>query len=223
MNSEELKIDDKFKDLKPLFDRVFLKREAKFDKPEKVGSIFVPNNVNRRETKICVVLKVGWGNYNTKNQKWFTTVKPGELVYCTRYGKDIVKSNPHDYEGDTYIITRESGLLAYVDLDENGNPCYVRPRMNRIWAKEIKEEKTSHGGIIIPSDEEEVNRKFKVLEVGPGLFEYESLITKPMTIKKGDIVLANRSAGVGFTWTYNGLDEYRIFSEDEVIVRIDEE
>lgn len=202
-----------------LYDRVLIQKEARFDAPKAVGSIEIPNsvNLNIRMSKIGRILGVGWGNYNSKGKRWETEVQVGQLVYYTRYGKDAQFDG---VEGEKYIICRESGVLAWVRLGKDEMPEFVSPRENRLWVKEIPvEERKSPGGIILATtldSSPDALVRYEIKAVGPGKMNHETGEIEIVEAAIGEKVWAPKTAGVGITWHHRGeREEYRIISFSE--------
>lgn len=92
--------------LKPLGDRVILKV---LEAEEKTASgIFLPDNAKEKPQQ-GKVLAVGPGKYNDKGELIKVQVKEGDVVIFAKYAGTEVK-----YQGDEYLIVKESDLLAVV-------------------------------------------------------------------------------------------------------------
>jgi len=92
--------------LKPLGDRVILKV---LEAEEKTASgIFLPDNAKEKPQQ-GKVLAVGPGKYNDKGELIKVQVKEGAVVIFAKYAGTEVK-----YQGDEYLIVKESDLLAVV-------------------------------------------------------------------------------------------------------------
>ncbi|HHX01663.1 MAG TPA: co-chaperone GroES [Firmicutes bacterium] len=93
--------------LKPLGDRVILKV---LEAEEKTASgIFLPDNAKEKPQQ-GRVLAVGPGKYNDKGELIKLQVKEGDVVIFAKYAGTEVK-----YQGEEYLIVKESDLLAVVD------------------------------------------------------------------------------------------------------------
>ncbi|HOB09065.1 MAG: co-chaperone GroES [Limnochordia bacterium] len=92
--------------LKPLGDRVILKV---LEAEEKTASgIFLPDNAKEKPQQ-GKVLAVGPGKYNDKGELIKVQVKEGDVVIFAKYAGTEVK-----YQGEEYLIVKESDLLAVV-------------------------------------------------------------------------------------------------------------
>ena len=92
--------------LKPLGDRVILKV---LEAEEKTASgIFLPDNAKEKPQQ-GKVLAVGPGKYNDKGVLIKVQVKEGDVVIFAKYAGTEVK-----YQGEEYLIVKESDLLAVV-------------------------------------------------------------------------------------------------------------
>ncbi|MGB4245990.1 MAG: co-chaperone GroES [Limnochordia bacterium] len=92
--------------LKPLGDRVILKV---LEAEEKTASgIFLPYNAKEKPQQ-GKVLAVGPGKYNDKGELIKVQVKEGDVVIFAKYAGTEVK-----YQGEEYLIVKESDLLAVV-------------------------------------------------------------------------------------------------------------
>lgn len=204
--------------LKMLRDWVLIEKDERFDNLEMFGSIVVPgtSNLNIRETKIGKVLAVGSGNYNSRGEKWSTNTSVGSYVYYVRYGKHMFK----DFEGTNYVICRESGVLAIVEI-HNDRPIMLYPRLGRLWIEEIKEGDNFYKDspiVKLPDSTRDRYRRWKILAIGPGVYSYEHLKVLPMSVKVDDIVYASIDSGDGFSWNFDGVrKEYRIVAENECV------
>ena len=93
--------------LKPLGDRVILKV---LEAEEKTASgIFLPDNAKEKPQQ-GKVLAVGPGKYNDEGELIKVQVKEGDVVIFAKYAGTEVK-----YQGEEYLIVKESDLLAVVD------------------------------------------------------------------------------------------------------------
>lgn len=197
-------------------DRYLLKRLPQFDNPEKIGSIYITDNVNIRESKICEVFAF--------SEKVENPVPIGTLVYCTRYGKQIMKDivgRNTDFDGDMWVITRDAGILATVELDDSGNPVNIIPRFDRLWCKELNpKERVSEGGIILTEKEDIAHADYLVLATGPGKIDKDSDEIIEMELEIGDKFLSNTAAGVQVSWFHSGkIVKYRLITESEAILK----
>jgi len=92
--------------LKPLGDRVILKV---LEAEEKTASgIFLPDNAKEKPQQ-GKVLAVGPGKYNDKGELIKLQVKECDVVIFAKYAGTEVK-----YQGEEYLIVKESDLLAVV-------------------------------------------------------------------------------------------------------------
>jgi co-chaperonin GroES (HSP10) len=183
-------------------DWVCLEKEEAFDGAQKIGNIYVPQttNTNIMESKIGRIISAGPGLTDGKGRYRRPPLDIGELAYYTRYGKETFEGA----DDRTYVFTRDRGVIAYVDLDGQGNISRVRPRYDRLLLREIKvgEHKTDTGVILL--DERlavDDYRRWEVVAVGPGEprktktdIDYENRV--PTEARPGDIVWAAPQSGV---------------------------
>ncbi len=90
--------------LKPLFDRVVVK--AIPEKPEKLGSIILPEISKAPE--ICEVVALGIGEIDNKPIKF--SVKVGDRVVFNKYAGSEFK-----IDGVVYTIIKEKDILAKLE------------------------------------------------------------------------------------------------------------
>lgn len=74
---------------------------------------------------------------------------------------------------------------------------------DKLFVKEIIEEKVSHGGLYIPNQVSLQIKKGEVVEVGPGRLNSRGE-RDPMSVKVGDIVLYGAHAGMPIEWKKDG-------------------
>jgi co-chaperonin GroES (HSP10) len=206
-------------------DRVLIEKNTKLDGIYS-GSIVIPDqvNLNDRESKIGKIVAVGPGYIDGKGRTRLPGIRVGRSCYYTRYGKEVI-----DLGDDcVWIITRQHGVLAYVEFDADGFPCKIEPRLDRILIREcIDAEKITSGGIVIPNPKKPVidYRLYEVLEVGPGLPQWEtdevSDVTRldptgvviPLAVSVGDFVWAAPQCGVQISWNHRGSREEFILAK----------
>lgn len=90
--------------LKPLFDRVVVRTLP--DKPDKIGSIILPEITKAPE--ICEVVSLGIGDIDGKDVNF--TVKIGDKVVFNKYAGSEFK-----IDGETYIVIKEKDILAIIE------------------------------------------------------------------------------------------------------------
>jgi chaperonin GroES len=95
--------------IKPLHDRVLLKRADQNEEQKSTGGIIIPETAKEKPVEAEVVA-VGEGTVNDKGTKVPLTVKAGDKVLFGKYSGTEVK-----YNGQEYLIVRESELLAIID------------------------------------------------------------------------------------------------------------
>ncbi|KRL95261.1 co-chaperone GroES [Limosilactobacillus equigenerosi] len=92
--------------LKPLGDRVVLKAE---NEEQTVGGIVLAANAKDKPTT-ATVIAVGPGKVLDNGQVAAMNVKEGDKVLFDKYA-----GNEVEYNGDKYLVVRESELIAIVD------------------------------------------------------------------------------------------------------------
>jgi chaperonin GroES len=85
----------------------------------------------------------------------------------------------------------------------------MKPINDRVVVKPSPAEEKTKGGIIIPDTAKEKPQRGEVIAVGNGKDD------KKMTVKKGDIVLYGKYAGVELS--HEGMD-YIVMREDDILV-----
>jgi chaperonin GroES len=85
----------------------------------------------------------------------------------------------------------------------------MKPINDRVVVKPSPAEEKTKGGIIIPDTAKEKPQRGEVIAVGNGKDD------KKMTVKKGDIVLYGKYAGVELS--HEGI-EYIVMREDDILV-----
>ena len=87
----------------------------------------------------------------------------------------------------------------------------LRPLHDRVIVKRLEEEKMSAGGIVIPDSAAEKPTRGKVIAAGTGRILEDGNV-RPMSLKKGDVVLFGKYAG----------QEIKIDGEDLVFLKEDD-
>ena len=85
---------------------------------------------------------------------------------------------------------------------------------DKIFVKEIAEEKITHGGIYVPNVANIQIKKGEVVEIGPGRLNAKGE-RDPMSVKVGDIVLYGAHAGMPIEWKKNG-EKVQVFVMPEI-------
>lgn len=85
---------------------------------------------------------------------------------------------------------------------------------DKIFVKEIVEEKISHGGLYIPNQVSLQIKKGEVVEIGPGRVNAKGG-RDPMSVKVGDKILYGAHAGMPIEWKDNG-EVIKVFVMPEV-------
>jgi chaperonin GroES len=87
------------------------------------------------------------------------------------------------------------------------------PLHDRILVRRVREQETTHGGIIIPDTAKDKPQEGEVLAVGKGKITEDGKVG-PLDVKPGDRILFGKYAGTEIN--ING-EEYLIMREDEVL------
>jgi chaperonin GroES len=92
--------------IKPLYDRILVKRE----KAEEVtsGGIIIPDTSKEKPSK-GTVLAIGEGNRNEKGELIPLIVKVGDKILFSRYGGTEFK-----YNDEEFLIMKETDILAII-------------------------------------------------------------------------------------------------------------
>ena len=89
----------------------------------------------------------------------------------------------------------------------------LQPLGDRVLVKPLEAEEKSAGGIILPEKAQEKPREGEVIAVGPGKIDDKGE-RKPMTVKKGDVVVYSEYGGTEIT--YEGTD-YLLIDEGSIL------
>lgn len=97
--------------LRPLHDRVLVKREDTEEKKTSAG-IYIPETAEKEKSKRGVVIAVGPGKLTDSGELVPVTVKPGSGVYFNAGWDNEVK-----FEGDeaAYFLVHESDILGVIE------------------------------------------------------------------------------------------------------------
>ncbi len=87
----------------------------------------------------------------------------------------------------------------------------LRPLHDRVIVKRVDEETKSPGGIVIPDTAAEKPSRGEILAVGDGKV-LDNGDTRPLTLKKGDVVLFGKYSGT----------EVKIEGEEVLVMREDD-
>jgi len=93
----------------------------------------------------------------------------------------------------------------------------IKPLEDRILVKPLEGGETKKGGIIIPDSAKEKPEEGKVIAVGTGKI-LENGTKKPLSVKKGDVVMFAKYAGNEIT--IDG-DKHLIMREEDVLAIIE--
>ena len=187
--------------MKPLADRVVLKRLPEEDVADMFGSLWLPQSVgDQQRYMIGEVAFVGEGC---------------ELIAGLR----VVHRQFHYVELPNDLrMFWEYDILAVLKKGVDGMYTVV-PLRNCLVVKELPPD-AYEGKIILIEDQQERSLRGTVLAVGPGLLVDESGKRWPMDIAEGDIVAFAKYAG-----TKLAIDgrEVLILDEDKVLAKLVEE
>jgi len=92
--------------IRPLHDRILVRREQE---PEKIGSLFVPENAKEKPIQALVVA-VGTGKRLEDGTVRALDVKAGDRVIFAKYSGSEVK-----IDGTEHLILREDEVLGVVE------------------------------------------------------------------------------------------------------------
>lgn len=95
------------KNIQPLGDRVLVRPISKEEKTE--SGIIIPDTATKEKPEEGEVLVVGPGKLDEDGKRMPMEVEKGQTVMFTKYGP-----NELEIEGETYLIVRESDILAVI-------------------------------------------------------------------------------------------------------------
>jgi len=93
--------------VKPLYDRVLVKRVEEEDKTP--GGIIIPDTA-KEKTQVGAVVAVGEGKVNNDGSVRKLSVKVGDKILVGKFSGTEVK-----FDGQEYLIIREDEILGVVD------------------------------------------------------------------------------------------------------------
>jgi chaperonin GroES len=98
----------KFMDIRPLHDRVIVRR---LEEPgeQKIGGIIIPDSAKEKPQR-GEVIAAGNGKLNDEGVRVPLDVKAGDLILFGKYTSQEVK-----LDGQDYLIMREDEVLAVID------------------------------------------------------------------------------------------------------------
>lgn len=94
--------------LRPLHDRVIIKRDDDASEQKSAGGIIIPDSAKEKPQKAEVVA-VGPGKRNDKGEVTALDVKAGDKVLIGKYAGNEIKIDDQDY-----VIVREDEILAVI-------------------------------------------------------------------------------------------------------------
>lgn len=94
-------------DIKPLHDRVIVKREI--EQEVKKGGIIIPDTAKEKPQQ-GIVLAVGEGKTNEEGKRIALEVKEGDKVLFGKYSGTEYKTE----SGEEWVILREDDILAVI-------------------------------------------------------------------------------------------------------------
>lgn len=92
-------------------------------------------------------------------------------------------------------------------------PPDLYPRRDRVLVQRLAAESTSKGGIVIPDQAREKQRRALVVAVGPGTRDADGIL-HPLDLAVGDTVLMNQYAGAEFKYAEQ---EYVLVEEVDIL------
>jgi len=93
--------------IRPLHDRILVKRLAEMDKT--AGGLYIPDSAKEKPVEAKVVA-VGAGKRMEDGKLRALEVKVGDKVLFTKYGGNDIK-----IDGEDHLILREEDILAVVE------------------------------------------------------------------------------------------------------------
>ena len=97
--------------IKAVFDNIVVKQDDTGDKM--YGSIVIPD-MGKEVPHIGTIIDIGPGKHNQVGTFIPTTFKVGDKVILPKIGPVRV-----DYDGDEYLVTSETNILALIETKEN--------------------------------------------------------------------------------------------------------
>lgn len=97
----------KVKDIQPLGDRVLVRPISKEETTE--SGIIIPDTATKEKPEQGEVLAVGPGRLTDEGKRLPMDIKVGQTIMFTKYGPNEI-----EIEGETYLIVRESDILAII-------------------------------------------------------------------------------------------------------------
>jgi chaperonin GroES len=97
--------------IKAVFDNIVVKKDDTGDKM--YGSIVIPD-MGKEMPHIGTIVDIGPGKVNHMGQFISTTFKIGDKIILPKIGPVRV-----DYDGEEYLVTSETNILALIETKEN--------------------------------------------------------------------------------------------------------
>jgi len=97
-------LETKFMDVRPLHDRIIVRRLVEGE--QKSGAIIIPDSAKEKPQR-GEVIAAGNGKVKDDGKRVPLDVKPGDLILFGKYTSQEVK-----LEGEEYLIMREDDVLA---------------------------------------------------------------------------------------------------------------
>ena len=94
----------------------------------------------------------------------------------------------------------------------------VKALFNAVIVKQIEQDESTYGNIVVPDMGKEKTLKGKVISVGPGQHTAMGQLLEP-TVKEGDVVILPQ---MGPTVLNHGNEEYLVCKENEILAIIEE-
>lgn len=92
----------------------------------------------------------------------------------------------------------------------------IKPLGNYVVVKQAQAEEKTVSGLVLPVSKDDKKNEGVVIAVGPGKMVGATLV--PTVVKEGDKVLLKHWGG---DVVKNGEEEYKVFSEDEILAIIE--
>ncbi len=93
--------------LRPLYDRILVKRVPEEDKTK--GGIIIPDSAKEKPAE-GIAVTVGNGKFDDSGNRVALEIKEGDKVLFSKYGGTDVK-----IEGEDYLIMREDDVLGIIE------------------------------------------------------------------------------------------------------------
>jgi chaperonin GroES len=96
-------------DMRPLHDRIIVRRLEEGEGEQKSGRIIIPDTAKEKPQR-GKVIAAGAGKLNDEGERVPLDIKKGDLILFGKYASQEVK-----LDGEDYLIMREDDVLAVIE------------------------------------------------------------------------------------------------------------